>query len=218
MKNWKRIFLTSFLLIGGATFFVFYSLTQFNDAFDDLSDASNFTITKTDTKTNTKVLPPSDINKEQIPIIATSTDLGLSFVSPDVSPEKDNEVYIDCTYELSFQSSATLYSVEIVLIDDSTGEIIEPIISGLTRENEINPNSQSLDWKVGAVLPGEYSIKMLNIDGVDLDWPGEYSIKMLNIDGVDLENTGEGFKIEKMAEGMSTDEKEEKCRELGISS
>ena len=124
-------------------------------------------------------------------LTATSTDLKLSFIFP----KKNNKVYIGCTYQLSFQSSTTIRLVETTLIDAGAIETIEPIVSGLAEENKIEPNSQSLDWKVGVV------------------WPGKYYIKVSNINGADLENYSKVFTISKMTKGISVDEKEKICKE-----
>ena len=203
MKNWIRIFLVCFALVGGTAFFVYQSLNLFDDALDDLS-ASSFVIAK---------MPPilfsDETNKEQIPTStpetiststpetistsATSTDLKLSFIFP----KKNNKVYIGCTYQLSFQSSTTIHLLETALIDAGTTETVEPSASGLARENKIEPNSQSLDWKVGVV------------------WPGKYYIKVSNINGVDLENYSKTFTISKMPKGISVDEREKICKESG---
>ncbi len=193
MKNWIRIILACFVLLGGTALFAYQSLNQFNNALDNLS-ASVLTIA------NTPPIPFSDkTNKEQISTTtpettstsATSTDLKLSFIFP----QKGSEVYIGCTYQLSFQSSTIIRSLETALIDAVTIETVEPIASGLARENKIEPNSQSLNWKVGVV------------------WPGEYYIKVSNINGVDLENKSKVFTISKMPKGISADEREKICKE-----
>ncbi len=174
MKNWMRIVLVCCVLVGGTAFFAYQSLNQFNIALDDIS-AYSFAIAKISPipfsdKIKKEQIPISDkINKEQTPTTtpeiigtsATSTDLELSFIFP----QKNNEIYIGCTYQLSFQSSATISSLETALIDAGSRKTIEPIESGLASENKIKPNSQSLDWKVGWVWPGEYYIKS-NINDV----------------------------------------------------
>ena len=186
-----------FALVGGTAFFVYQSLNQFNNALDNLSasSASSFATAKI------PPIPFSDkTSKEQIPtstpeIIsssATSTksiDLKPSFIFP----KKDSEVYIGCTYQFSFQSSTTISSLEIALLDNGTNETIEPSASGIARENKIEPNSQSLDWKVGVV------------------WPGKYYLKVSNINGVELENYSKTFTIRKMPKDISVNEKEKIC-------
>jgi len=200
MKNWIRIFLVCFVLIGGTAFFAFYSINQLNKAFDDI-EASFFATVKIpqvhfSDKTNKEQIPTSTpetiptSTPEIISTSATSTDLDLSFIFP----KKNNEVYIGCTYQLSFQSSTTIRSLEIALLDDGTNETIEPSASGIARENKIEPNSQSLDWKVGVV------------------WPGKYYIKVSNINGVELENYSKTFTIRKMPKDISVGEKEKICK------
>lgn len=196
MRNWIRIFLVCFVLVGGTAFFVYQYLNQFNNALDDIS-VSSFATAK---------IPPilfSDkTNKEQIPTstpetiststltLATSTDLKPSFIFS----KKNNEVYIGCAYQLfSFQSSTTIRSLETALIDAGNDKTVEPTASGLAGENKIEPNSKSLDWKVGAV------------------WPGEYYIKVSNINGADLES--KVFAIRKMPKGISANEREKICKE-----
>ena len=218
MKNWIRIFLVCFALVGGTAFFVYQSLNQFNNAFDSLS-ASTFAIAKIPpisffNKTNKEQIPTSSpetisttatstdvsistsatstfVTSTDISTTATSTDLKLSFVFP----KKNSKVYIGCAYQLSFQSSTPIHLLEIALIDDGTNETVEPIASGLARENKIEPNSQSLDWKVGVV------------------WPGKYYIKVSNINGVELENYSKSFTISRLPKGISVDEKEKICKE-----
>jgi len=85
--------------------------------------------------------------------------------------------------------------LEIALFDDGTNKSIGPSTSGLARENKIESNSQSLDWKVGVV------------------WPGKYYIKVSNINGVELENYSKTFTIKNMPKGISIGEKEKLCKE-----
>jgi len=198
MKNWKRIFLVCFVLIGGTAFFGYWTLNQFNNALDNLS-ASSFAIAKMppipfSDKTNEEQIStsaPETFSTSATSTSATSTDLKLFFIFP----KENNKVYIGCTYRLSFQSSTTIHLLETVLIDAGAIETIEPTASGLARENKIEPNSQSLDWKVGGV------------------WPGKYYIKVSNVNGVDLENYSKVFTISKMPKGISVDEREKICKE-----
>lgn len=194
MKNWIRTFLVCFVLVGGTAFFAYHSLNQFNKTLDDIS-ASSFAIAMMppipfSDKTNKEHTPTTtpEIISASAASSATSTDLEPSFIFP-----KNNEVYIGCTYQLSFHSPTTIHSLETALIDAGTIETIGPISSGLARENKIEPNSQSLDWKVGVV------------------WPGEYYIKVSNMNGVDLKS--KVFTIRKMPKGISADEREKICNE-----
>ena len=115
MNNRIRIFLVCFALIGGTALFVFISLNQINKALDNLS-ASSFAIANTP-----PILFSDKTNKEQIqtPALeiistpATSTDLKPSFIFPNIN----KDVYIGCTYQLSFQSETTMISLETILVD-----------------------------------------------------------------------------------------------------
>lgn len=175
MKKWIRIFLVCLFLLGGTVFFSYWLLNQFNSALDSLS-ASNLVIaritpTPSSVKTNTKQTPTPI--SETILSPAASTE-PISFIFP----KKDDEVYIGCTYQISFQSSTTINPFEIDLIDAGSRETIDPNSSGLERENEIEPSSQSLNWEVGVVWPGEYYIKASNINGSDLR-SGVFTISMM---------------------------------------
>lgn len=212
MKNWIRIFLVCFVLIGGTAFFAYQALNQFNNALDDLS-ASSFAIAKippsplliSDKKNKEKISTstpdPETISTSTPEIIlasATSTDLSATTTDLKVSfifPKENSEVYIGCTYQLSFRASTTIHSLETTLIDDGSIKAVEPTASGLAMENKIKPGSQSLDWKVKFV------------------WPGEYYIKVSNINGVDLENYSEVFTIRKMPKNISAGEREKICKE-----
>jgi len=201
MKNWIRIFLVCFVLVGGTAFFVYQSLNLFDDALDDLS-ASSFVIAK---------MPPilfsDETNKEQIPTstpetISTSTPETISTSTPETISTSTPETISTSTPE-TISTSATSTDLKLSFIFPKknnkvyigTTETVEPSASGLARENKIEPNSQSLDWKVGVV------------------WPGKYYIKVSNINGADLENYSKVFTISKMTKGISVDEKEKICKE-----
>lgn len=197
MKKWIRIFLVCFVLVGGTAVFAHQLLNQFNKALDNLTAASlafakippipiSEKTSKEQILTTTSTSTP-----ETITASATSTDLKFSLIFP----KKNSEVYIGCTYQLLFQSTTTTSLVETVLIDAGTIETVEPITSGLAMEHEVEPDSQGLDWKVGAVLPGEYYIKVSNINGVD------------------SENYSDIFTIGKMQSGIGVKEREKICKE-----
>lgn len=214
MKNWIRTILVCFVLVGGTAFFAYQYLNQFNNALDNLS-ASSFAIAnippvlfsdKTNNKEQIPTSTPEIISTSTLETVPTSTQeiISTSPTSTDLKPsfifsKKDNKVYIGCAYQLfSFQSSTTqasttIRSLETALFDAGNNKTIEPTVSGLARENKIEPNSQSLDWKVGIV------------------WPGEYYIKVSNVNGADLES--KVFTIRKMPKGISADEREKKCSE-----
>ncbi len=217
MKNWARIILVCFVLIGGTAFFAYQFLNQFNSALDSLS-ASSFAIANIppilfSDKTNKEQIPTSSPLASQEPVaeageptiststpetISTSTPetISTSATSTDLKPSlifsKISNVYIGCAYQLSFQSSTRIGSWETVLVDAGSKDTVESVASGLAKEYKIESNSQSLDWKVGEVFPGKYYIKASNINGI-------IRSKL--------------FTIRKMPKGISADEKEKICKE-----
>ena len=212
MKNWIRIFLVCFVLIGGTAFFVYYSLNQFNKAIDNLS-ASIFANTPSvypSFKQNTGSASTSreisgeltmststgselaSISRETSVTLATSTDPKLlSFTFP----QKDTKVYVGCTYQISWQPSTMISSLEAALIDAGVREAIPPKTSGLAKENIIEKESQNLNWKVGFV------------------WPGAYYIKISKINGVEAVFRSKVFEINNMPKGISAAEREKICKE-----
>ena len=220
MKNGIRIFLVCFVLVGGTAFFAYWSLNQSNKTLDVLSDSyraianipqiplpkttteqaptppPEITVTPTPTETI-----PSSIDAqvpatppEVIPTTAEPADLNLSFVFP----KKGSEIYIDCTYQFSFQSAAAIGSLLAVLVDAGARETIDPFESGLARQNTVEPNSRVLDWNVGPV------------------WPGNYYIKVTDRNGVVLRS--DVFKVRKMSNSLRADEREKICEESDGSS
>lgn len=217
MNSWQRITLVSFVLIGGTLYFGYWSINQFNNAFDNLSASSvantltvstffkkDFDLASTSSTGNVEVLATSTDEiiptitssttiATTIPVTATSTDLKLSFTFP----QKGDKVYTDCTYQISWQSSTTINSLETALVDAGTRESVGPIASGLAKENTIERDLQNLKWKVGVV------------------WPGTYYIKVSKINGVEAEFRSKIFEINKMPEGFDGEEKNSICSEFG---
>ena len=210
---WKRITLVSFVLIGGTISFGYWFLNQHNQVLDDLSASYLANINSAPYfKQRTELASTSpEISGEfatstdgAIPSItatttaatttllaATSTDLKLAFTFP----KKNDEVFIGCTYRLSWQTSTIIKSLEPTLVDAGTKESMGPIASGLAKENVIKKDSQNLSWKVGAV------------------WPGKYYIKVSNINGIDVETRSNVFTISKIPNDISAAEREKKCKQ-----
>lgn len=210
MRTWQRIILVTFVLIGGTAFFGYWSLNQFDSVFDTLSylDTANTSVLISSSKKDVEVASTSlpeifaTSTSEIISGLATATTTSEIATSTSLEfyltfPKEGDELYIGCMYELPLQSSMVISSLDTSLIDAGTREAIGPVASGLARENKISSASQILDWKIGAV------------------WPGEYYIKMSNINGVDLENKSKVFKINKISGGVSIEERGEKCNESG---
>ena len=197
MKNGIRIFLVCVLLVGGTAIFAHWTLEQFNKELDNLSASSlafaKMPPTSFSDKTRKEQIPTTPVEPvpEPVPEItsATSTDLNLSFAFP----KKNSELYRGCTYQVSFQSSAAIGAVITALVDAGAKETVEPLESGLAEKYEIEPDSQSFDWKVGAV------------------WMGEYYIKASDKNGVDVRS--DIFKIRNMPTGTSASQREKICKE-----
>ena len=169
MTSWKRITFVVFVLIGGTMSFSYWSFNQFNSTLNDLET----------------VLTANML------LVSSSLELSFNF------PKKDDEVYIGCTYPISWQSSTIINSLGTVLVDAGAGESTDPIASGLVKESVIETNSQNLNWKVGVVRPGEYYIKALKINGAD------------------VEIRSEVFTINNMPKGINTTEQGKICKGSG---
>src|SRR3989344_2659710 len=164
MKDWKRIVLVVFVLLGATLSFRYWSLNQFDDVFENLS-ASYIAISP--------IVHKLPTTATSTPVAATSTPTtseASSTSSSDIDPKfqlifspKKNGVYIGCTYEISWLASTTIKSLETVLIDAGTRKPTGPVASGLAKENTIDADSQVLEWKVGVIWPGEYFISISNV-------------------------------------------------------
>lgn len=224
MKNWIRIFLICFALVGGTAFFSYWSINRFNQAFDHLSAPylANTRSIYLSFKQNTGLASTSpEISEElatstdeTIPVITSTTTTATgSASSPQATtpatvtstdlelsftfPPKGTGVYIGCTYPISWQSSTMINSLVTTLVDAGTRETMGPIASGLAKENTIERDLQNLNWKVGNV------------------WPGAYYIKISKINDVEAELRSKVFEINKMSKNISTSEKENVCKESG---
>src|SRR3989338_2510291 len=199
MRNWKRITLVIFVLVGGTTFFGYWSIKQFNNVFDDLSASLASTYSSYPSFFKQRAELASTFT-EIYGGLATSTNSELTSTStvPELSfifPQNNTRVYIGCTYQISWQSSTTINSLQTALVDAGTMESVGPIASGLAKENTIGRDLQNLEWKVGVV------------------WPGTYYIKVSKIHGVEVEFRSKVFEINKMPKGIDEEEKINLCRE-----
>jgi hypothetical protein len=214
MNNWKRITLVIFVLIGSVTFFRYWSISQFNQVFDNLSDlyVANSYLVYPSFKQNEQNAGLASTSPEISEEFATSTDSGLASTSPEISvivatstnpelsftfPQKGDEVYISCTYPISWQSSTTINSLKTALVDAGTRESMGPITSGLAKENTIEIDLQNLKWKVGVV------------------WPGEYFISISNVNGVATDERSQNFIINEIPNGSDEKERKNFCEETG---
>ncbi|PCI29851.1 hypothetical protein COB55_01380 [Candidatus Wolfebacteria bacterium] len=204
-----RIILVTFVLVGSVAFFGYWSIGQFNQVFDDLSIsnlANNHLVYQSLSRPVTKrasTTPHISLDIADIPDtedIATSTDLEAVSTSTvhELSftfPQGDTEVYIGCTYPMSWDLSMTVDSMSVMLVDAGTRIAVEPGASGLERENTVEEDSKNIDWEVGPV------------------WAGEYYIKIFKVNDTDTEIRSKVFVINNMPENTSTSEKEGICEE-----
>lgn len=220
MSGWKYISIVVLILLGGTVYFGYWALSQYNLALDTYSDSySQLSVSlaaytkavlgrtaatttdisgiSTTTPETISTTTPQNISASSPIIISTpaaSTDLKLSFIFPN----KDNEMYTGCTYQIPLQSSTTIRSLGTALIDAGTRETIGPIASGLAKENSIEKGSQNLEWKVGVVWPGTYYIKVSNINGI----AAEIRSKVFRIIKMPVDNTDEQKNICKKSGGL----------------
>lgn len=207
MKSWVRATLISFVLVGGTVFFAYHSLNELNNTLDNISAAyiaiantravslSNKTnggisITTPETASTTEVTSATT-TPEAISAAAALTSVKLSFVFP----QKSNEVYVGCTYQIPLQASTTIRSLGAALIDADTREAVGPIASGLAKVTKIESDAQSLDWKVGAV------------------WPGEYFILISKVNDIEIETKSKFFMIRAMPKDISASKRGTICKE-----
>lgn len=151
MTSWKYTITVAFSLVGLTAFFGNWALNQFRIAFDSFDDynqqAASGLISYKHTNTST-----------------SSTSTIEDFVI--ISPQKGSVVNIGCNYDITWQSSTTVKSIGIALIDAGTLKPAGPIASGLSATSSETPLA-SLNWKVGNVWPGEYYISISKINGQD---------------------------------------------------
>ncbi|MFT5179975.1 MAG: hypothetical protein ACI9GH_000174 [Candidatus Paceibacteria bacterium] len=215
MNNWKRSILV-FVLFGSITLFSYWSNNQFNQVFNNLNDLfvtnsysgylskQNAELATTspammgELATSTDGTIPGVTSTTTVAISTSVTDTNLEFSF--TFPQEGGRFFIGCTYPISWQSSTTIDSLEIDLVDAGTRDVVGPIASGLTKENTIEKDLQNLKWKVGVV------------------WSGAYYIKVSKINSTETEFRSEAFEINKMLEDISASEKEVICKGSGGSS
>lgn len=183
MKSLIRIAVVVFVLVGGTAFFGYWSTNQFDEAFNNLSAAYS-AITPQVYFHSRQNLEPASTSPETSGFSATTTNpkLGLTSTSTATTtatttnpklvfnfPKKGAVVYVGCTYPISWQSSTTIDSLGIALIDAGTRETVGPNTGGLAKENTIEKDSQTINWKVGSVWPGSYYIKISRINGINTE-------------------------------------------------
>lgn len=215
MKNFIRIFIVVFVLIGSTAFFGYWSISKLDRTLDNfgavyLSNTSAVDLLIENQKNTDLAASSTEMYELFATSTATSTDTKLASSSPETSdsvvapvdiklafnfPQKKGGVYIGCTYPISWQSPEVIKSLETYLVDAGTNETVGPKTGGLAKENSIESGSQILDWKVGVV------------------WPGSYYIKISKINGAEEGVKSKVFSINKMPVGIDVVEKERICEE-----
>ncbi len=181
MKHFKRIAITSTILIGSTLAFGFWALNKFNNAFSDIDEAykihtinpyknpnqitqfSQSTSTATSTtvaslETSNHIASTTTKNTETTQEKNTNTGFKFTF------PKKDTNIYTNCSYKISWNSS-DVKSINLSLVDAGTKK---PLLKtyGIPK-NLSGENLTGFDWKVGFVWPGEYYILAGDINNVN---------------------------------------------------
>ena len=187
MRSLVRITLVIIVLVGGTAFFGYWSMNQFNQAYDDLG--STYLASTYSARRSFELAASSTVAEST----ATSTVTEFSFTFPN----SNTQAYMGCTYPISWESPTNVDSLEAVLVDAGTRETIGPRTSGLATESSVEDGSRELSWKIGSV------------------WPGAYYIKISKINDLESEIRSKIFMISKMPRDISTSEQESICGESG---
>ncbi len=190
MSNWKRISLIVFVLIGGTVAFGYWSINQFNLAFNSL-DTSYLASTHEAYSSLKREVNLASTSPQVSEISASSTNIELSFSFP----KKGSNIYSGCTYEIPLQSSTTLASLEASLVDRGTKDLIDTTKSGLSKDILLESGSQNFKWKVGSV------------------WPGEYYLETSKINGSEIQTRSDIFLINRMPEDIDVPQQKEICKQ-----
>jgi len=202
MKGLKRITLVILVLVGSVALFGYWSINQFNQAFDNLS-AAYLADTSTAYLTLKQKAESASTSPEISGEIATSTGTStkpITSTDPELTlafPQKETKVYIGCTYPISWQASGLITSMEAALVDAGTKEALGPKTSGLAKENTVKEDLQNLTWKVGSV------------------WPGAYYIKISKINDFETETRSKVFLVNKLSENLNESEQKDICEKSG---
>ncbi len=181
-----------FVLIGGTATFSYWSINQFNLAFNSLDTSYLASTHEAYSSLRRQVdLASTSPQASQISASSTDTNIELSFSFP----KKGFNIYSGCTYEIPLQSSTTIASIEASLIDRGTKDLINITKSGLQKNIELENSSQNFKWKVGSV------------------WPGEYYIQTSKINGSDIQTKSEIFLINRMPEDIDVPAQKEICKQ-----
>lgn len=199
MKNWMRIGVVVFVSIGGTMSFGFWSLQEFDNAFENVGASyaaiSPYVRKVPTTATTTPMSATSTATTSESSLVTASDQGEIDPKFKLIFTPKKKGVYSGCTYDISWSASTTIRSLEATLIDAGTRKPSGPVTSGISKENDIDADSQTLKWKVGAVVPGTYFIEVSKVNGIE------------------AESRSKTFQINTMPEELDKEEKNNMCRE-----
>jgi hypothetical protein len=181
MSATKRIIAVSIVLVGSAVIFRFWSLGQFNGALDQMTAA----VANSNTVTVAAIVAPPVPAAPVVAVASTSTSISTSTASTIIAistttttstdaqptltfifPDNTSQLYNGCTYPVTWQSSTTVDTLGITLVDAGSQKNIGPANSGLAATTTVIATS-SFPWKVSVTWPGKYYISIFGINGID---------------------------------------------------
>jgi hypothetical protein len=172
MKNGIRIIAIVALLLGGVTSFGYWAMGQFDQAFDTLDSSLASTQaayeafrTQVEKQASATLATTLETASTTPGVAATSTPPSLSFTFP----KSNTNVYIGCTYGISWESSVAVSSLEAALIDSGTKMATGSSTSGLAKEHSIKEKVGGLSWKVGPLTPGVYYLKVSKVNSIPVE-------------------------------------------------
>ena len=180
MSHIKRIVFWTILLIGSAVLFYFWATNQMFEiesqkvlvpepviAVSPVLDEKVPEFYIVSTSSLMQILMEKDLNKDEwssstLKISSSTIDSNVfSFISPD----RNSNIYQNCTYkvELDLGTSTEPDYIGVILIDAGTQKQVQPKDSGLVYS--LTFKDKKFLWSVGNIWPGEYYLSIPMIDG-----------------------------------------------------
>lgn len=173
MKTWKRITLTSALLIGSTATFASWSFKEFDNALTTLTTLGTpqiATVFKARPSTLRLGAAPPAVTAPETTKVSLEQEKKSSSASVfAIDPlGKAGKVYVGCTYLITWQAPGKILKLESELINAGTQRAASSSVSGLANAYTLSPAKQQISWKVGGVWPGIYYISVDKINGTSL--------------------------------------------------
>ena len=180
MSHIKRIVFWTILLIGSAVLFYIWATNQMYEiesqkvlvpepviAVSPVLDEKVPEFYIVSTSSLMQILMEKDLNKDEwssstLKISSSTIDSNVfSFISPD----RNSNIYQNCTYkvELDLGTSTEPDYIGVILIDAGTQKQVQPKDSGLVYS--LTFKDKKFLWSVGNIWPGEYYLSIPMIDG-----------------------------------------------------